>query len=352
MSFSFSFGKKQRYRDYRSSPADHHLHLGLELLERRCLLSANLMNMASGGAPNPPAQSNFGQPVPAAIGPSAVSLAASPSPTPAPPTLGSNPLPPDSTPTGVQQVFFTVSLLASGAQVPILPYERVIVPAPTPNLQPQPFYPAITVPELTMTTVPVGVLTARPRGTGGDVNFGGANPEGSEGEGSTPNQSSPTFGEPENGTSPTDGSQLDMNERTTELNDLNFLGNGPGTGSNQNSDFPAGQHDGALEGTTDWLDDGAGFEPDNATQPGNSMQPGGDPGRSGSQNGDLEYARQVVLLDAVSQPSMANRRAAAEGERSNSSVSVGAIAAWAILSSNRGSGSNDRVGYFERRRKA
>jgi hypothetical protein len=132
------------------------LHLGLEQLERRALLSALAANDPNAGGP--PAQSgvyttgnNF------TPGSATSSLG----------TLASVP----GAPAQMEQTFLTVSPLYSGLQGPAAAYQRVLVLPLVPN-QPLSSAPMMLLPTFVLPTSPV--ITSRPLrlgGTGGDTSL-------------------------------------------------------------------------------------------------------------------------------------------------------------------------------------
>ncbi|HTU24285.1 MAG TPA: carboxypeptidase regulatory-like domain-containing protein [Pirellulales bacterium] len=74
------------------------------------------------------------------------------------------------------QIYFTASLLVSGAQIPLAPFEQVVTPAPMPNV-PQQVSPPTSIPGFSGRTVQVaGATSLPPGGSGGDQVIGGANP--------------------------------------------------------------------------------------------------------------------------------------------------------------------------------
>jgi hypothetical protein len=127
-----------------------------------------MLSAGSQGVQNQPVQPTFATVVPALIGPGpsaignqsapAVSLASG-----LPPGT-----PPSATPAQLEQIFFTASVLVSGVQLPISPYEKIVTPAPIPNI-PQQFSTPSIVPEILGLTIPAaGARPVRLGGSGGD----------------------------------------------------------------------------------------------------------------------------------------------------------------------------------------
>jgi hypothetical protein len=159
-----SSGKADRSKPHPLWTA-RNLHLGLELLERRCMLAFSPSGAGSSALQPQPSVASFG------IAPSAAISTATPAAT----VAASQPASSDPTTTQTQQIFFTVSLLYSGAQVPILPYERIVVPAPLPG-QPQPFPSPGMVPEVLGLAIPAqGARPILAGGSGGDSSLSSAN---------------------------------------------------------------------------------------------------------------------------------------------------------------------------------
>ena len=142
------------------------LHLSIEALECRALLS--------GVSPNTQTQ----QPVFAVVAPAASGGFQSSDPSGG----SSTSIPGGVAPTAsnvqqLQQIYFTASLLVSGAQIPLLPYEsqynKATVPPPTTNQQQQ-YAPPPTMPLLLAFSTPtVGARPLRIGGTGGRFRAGG-----------------------------------------------------------------------------------------------------------------------------------------------------------------------------------
>ncbi|HEY2251668.1 MAG TPA: hypothetical protein VGH74_11430 [Planctomycetaceae bacterium] len=141
--------RHRQQTSYKSRITKRNLNLGLELLEQRRLLAGNSFeNFAPASLAFAPDSSSA---TPAALASPQASSGANPAAT--------QPSTSDAQTAQLQQVFFTVSLLVSGAQVPILPYERTVVPATVPN-QPQAFSAPSTVSEILGLSIPG--LGARP----------------------------------------------------------------------------------------------------------------------------------------------------------------------------------------------
>ena len=349
MTFSLVDPRK-RSKEHASQAAERKLHLSLESLERRCLLSASSLD--PGFTPISPGGSGSA---------AAITLAATP------PGVSTT-----STPAQLQQVYFTVSLLYSGVQIPIAPYEKVMAQPPPPNVVQQ--FPApvmsLTAPGLTIPTP--GVRFVRLGGSGGDVNLAGANPGSALYAENVEDQIWPTFGERETKDWLSEGPEQEMLERLTDLGDLDlFAGHGEGVQSNPFA--PSGNGTEKDPGGSDWLDNDFDFNDggkDDSSTPHSGDSPRDDSLHSRDSLRDNEMlevgtpvgsdkhtdagvrTEQAAEFDPAAQAEAAVRRLPVESDWSSKpSPVVAAVTAWMLASGKPVEESLERVGYFQRRRK-
>jgi hypothetical protein len=251
----------------------------------------------------------------------------------------------------LQQIFFTASLLVSGAQIPLAPFEQVVTPAPTPNV-PQQMAPPTPLPGLTgRTFVVVGSQSLPQGGSGGDAIIGGANPASPLYSENTQDSIWPAFGEEGVNNWLNEGPEQAIMQRLNDLGDMNLL-----NGGNRGSVIPFG--DGMdsddIRGGTDRLDDLFNFNDRfDGRGTGDYDLQGALAAASDSQNADAVDSQPVALLNSVEVAPMRVRRLPGEGEWSpNSSMSAAAVAAWMLVTNNRGTEDISPRGISTRRRKS
>ncbi len=247
------------------------------------------------------------------------------------------------------QIYFTASLLVSGGQIPLAPFEQVITPAPTPNV-PQQIAPPTALPGLSGRTFVVAGSQSLPQGgSGGDAIIGGANPASPLYAGNIQDEIWPAFGEQGVNNWLNEGPEADMMQQLNNLGDMNLLNGGTirGTMPNPNSpirgDGTGG--DGSNRGTNNNLfnfHDG---------ELGHGIAPDIDPLPRELRDTYGPYPEQAVLLDRAAVAVSEIPRLPAEEESSPiSGASAAAVAAWMLVTSNRRADLERRADYFERRR--
>ncbi|HEX4146148.1 MAG TPA: carboxypeptidase regulatory-like domain-containing protein [Pirellulales bacterium] len=253
-----------------------------------------------------------------------------------------------------EQIEFTASLLVSGGQVPLAPYEKVVAPPPTPNV-PQQMAPPTPLPGVTGRTFIVAGSQSLPQGgSGGDAIIGGANPASPLYAGNTEDEIWPAFGEEGVNNWLNEGAEEGIMQQLNNLGNMNLLNSGGSRGSN--SAFPFGDGGMDSDGSSDRLDDL--FYPNLFNFNDREIQEHGirgasEPAGSDGQAAIAENSEHVALLDPVVVTSTRARRLPAESEWSaSSSMSAAAVAAWMLVTGNRNSDSGSRAGHFERRRKS
>ena len=262
----------------------------------------------------------------------------------------------------VQQIFFTASLLVSGAQIPLAPFEQVVTPAPTPNV-PQQMAPPSLLPGLSGRTFVVAGSQSIPQGgSGGDAIIGGANPASPLYSENTQDSIWPAFGEEGVNNWLNEGPEEQIMQQLNNLGDVNLLNGGNTRGSalpfgndGMDSDDIRGgtdhlddllnlNHRGLFNGN-DWLDD-RGLHDDGIA--------GGDgPAASDGQGAVAVNGEEVALLDPVVVTPIRIRRLPNDGEWSpGANMSAAAVAAWMLVTNNRGEEYGGRAVPFQRRRKS
>jgi len=248
----------------------------------------------------------------------------------------------------LERIEFTASLLVSGAQLPLAPFEQVAAPPPTPNLGQQ-MGPPTVLPSLTSRTLLVGGNQSLPQGgSGGDAIIGGANLASPLFAGNTDDEIWPAFGQEGVNNWLNEGPEEQIMQRLNDLGDMNLL-NGGSRGSS--SVFPFGSDGMDSDGANDRLDDLFNWNDREIHEPGilrDSIPAGSD-----SQAAWAVNAEPVARLDPVDVSPIRVRRAQVESDWSpSSSVSAAAVAAWMLVTGNRGAENGGRVSPSDRRRKS
>jgi hypothetical protein len=252
----------------------------------------------------------------------------------------------------LSQIFFTASLLVSGAQIPIAPFEQVITPAPTPNV-PQQVAPPMVLPGLSGRTLQVAGSQNLPQGgSGGDAIIGGANPASPLYAGNVQDEIWPTFGEQGVNNWLNEGPEEDIMQRLNDLGDMNLLNGGGDRGlPNSTSPSGAGTDGNDSRGGNDRLNDLFNFN-FNDREFDDDLLRDSDLIRSNTHSAGEAAEGHAVRLDPIAVAPIATRRLPTETEWSaKSSVSAAAVAAWMLVTSGGGEERDDRIGCFERRRR-
>ena len=128
----------------------------------------------------------------------------------------------------IGQIFFTASLLVSGVQIPLAPFEQVVTPAPGPTV-PQQVGPPTFLPGFSGRTVQVaGGQNLPPGGSGGDAIIGGANPASPLYAGDVQDELWTAFGKREANNWLNEGPEQEFMQQLNDLGNMNLLNAGGG----------------------------------------------------------------------------------------------------------------------------
>ena len=240
--------------------------------------------------------------------------------------------------TQLEQVFFTASALVSGVQIPIAPFEQLIAAAPKPVLSQQIPGPVFVAP-LPGMTIPAGApRPIRLGGSGGDTVVGGNSVYADD----ALDQVWSPFGNRDTDNWLNEGPEQAILERLSTLSNMDLLN----AGGTQVFRADGPDSNDRRDDLFDFNDrfDGRGIDD-------YDILPDVAPLESSTQTVGRGHAEQAVLLDPVVQTQGAVCRLASEADESPS-ASVGLVAGWMLATGTRRAASRDRVGYFERRRRA